>query len=74
MDNYGNLEDNIINNSSISSHVSQIYDVPTGDTETLRTGKAIVRCFKGSDLWRCTADSPTVTVPRELRFLRMKWH
>jgi hypothetical protein len=48
--NYRTTEDNM------PSHVSQIYDVPTGDTEMLRTGKTIVRCFKGSDLWRCTAE------------------
>jgi hypothetical protein len=55
-DNYRTPEDNIIKNSSSTFSVSQIHDVPTGDTETLRTGKTIVRCFKGSDLWRCTAE------------------
>lgn len=55
-DNYNAIDGNTIKNDSNPSHPSQIYDVPTGDTETLRTGKAIVRCFKGSDLWRCTAD------------------
>jgi hypothetical protein len=29
---------------------------PTGDTETIRTGKVIVRCSKGSDWWRCTGE------------------
>ena len=55
-DSYRTAEDNIIINNNNPSPVSQIYDVPTGDTETLRTGKTILRCFKGSDLWRCTAD------------------
>jgi hypothetical protein len=55
-DNYRTSEGNTIKNINNPSHASQIYDVPTGDTETLRTGKTIVRCFKGSDLWRCTAE------------------
>ena len=54
--NYSAAKDNAIKNDSNPSLASQIYDVPTGDTETLRTGKTIVRCFKGSDSWRCTAD------------------
>jgi hypothetical protein len=29
---------------------------PIGDTETIRTGKLIVRCSKGSDWWRCTEE------------------
>lgn len=45
-----------IKNNSGPSSVSPIYDVPTGDTETLRTGKTIIRCFGGSDWWRCTAE------------------
>jgi hypothetical protein len=45
-----------IKNNSGPSSVSPIYDVPTGDTETLRTGKTIIRCFSGSDWWRCTAE------------------
>jgi hypothetical protein len=55
-DNYSAAKDNTIKNINNPSHASQIYDVPTGDTETLRTGKTIVRCFKGSDSWRCTAE------------------
>jgi hypothetical protein len=55
-DNYSAAKDNAIKNINNLSQASQIYDVPTGDTETLSTGKTIVRCFKGSDLWRCTAD------------------
>ena len=54
--NYSAAKDNAIKNDSNPSLASQIYDVPTGDTETLRTGKTIVRCFKGSDSWCCTAD------------------
>jgi hypothetical protein len=54
--NYSAAKDDAIKNDGNTSHAFQIYDVPTGDTETLRTGKTIVRCFKGSDLWRCTAD------------------
>jgi hypothetical protein len=55
--NYSAAKDIAIKNSSNnSSPISQIYDVPTGDTETLRTGKTIVRCSKGSDWWRCTSD------------------
>lgn len=54
--NYSAAEGNPIENSSNSCLVSQIYDVPTGDTETLRTGKTIIRCFSGSDWWRCTAE------------------
>ena len=53
---YTSTEGNTIKNINNRSHASQIYDVPTGDTETLRTGKTIVRCFKGSDWWRCTAE------------------
>jgi hypothetical protein len=55
-DNYIATDGNTIKNDGNPSSVSQIYDVPTGDSETLRTGKTIVRCFKGSDWWRCTAD------------------
>ena len=29
---------------------------PTGDSETIRTGKVIVRCSKGSDMWCCTGE------------------
>ena len=36
--------------------VSQISDSPLGDTDTASTGRVIVRCFKGSDLWRCIND------------------
>ena len=54
--NYSAAEGDPIENSNNPCPISQIYDVPVGDTETLRTGKTIVRCFKGSDLWRCTAE------------------
>jgi hypothetical protein len=38
------------------SSISKIYDIPRGDTATTYTGRVIVRCNKGSDWWRCTAD------------------
>jgi hypothetical protein len=42
-------------NSNLSP-VSKIYDIPRGDTTTTYTGRVIVRCYKGSDWWRCTAE------------------
>ena len=45
-----------IKNNSGPSPVSKIYDIPRGDTATTYAGREIVRCYKGSDLWRCTAD------------------
>ena len=42
--------------SSYLSPVSKIYDIPRGDTATTYTGRVIVRCYRGSDWWRCTAD------------------
>jgi hypothetical protein len=45
-----NTEDN-----NDMSRLSRTDDLsPTGDSETIRTGKVIVRCSKGSDWWRCT--------------------
>jgi hypothetical protein len=50
------IDDNTINKYNDLSHTPEICDVPTGDKETLRTGKIIIRCFTGSDWWRCTAE------------------
>jgi hypothetical protein len=48
-------EDN--NGPPQSSQFSQTDELsPTCDTETIRTGKVIVRCSKGSDWWRCTGE------------------
>jgi hypothetical protein len=55
-DNCTAAESTIIENSKNIFQTSEIYDVPVGDAETLRTGKTIVRCSKGSDWWRCTAE------------------
>ena len=35
---------------------TQVFDIPSGDTATTYAGREIVRCFKGSDLWRCIND------------------
>jgi hypothetical protein len=35
---------------------TQVFDIPSGDTATTYAGHEIVRCFKGSDLWRCIND------------------
>jgi hypothetical protein len=41
----------------ITSQFSQtVEQSPTGDSETIRTGKVIVRCNEGSDWWRCTGE------------------
>jgi hypothetical protein len=45
--------------NAINSNLSPVYqisDIPRGDTATTYTGRVIVRCFKGSDWWRCTAE------------------
>lgn len=39
------------------TQVPRTYELsPIGDKETLRTGKIIIRCFTGSDWWRCTGE------------------
>jgi hypothetical protein len=44
-----------VTNSTLSP-VSPVFDVPRGDTATTYAGREIVRCYKGSDWWRCTTD------------------
>ena len=46
------------NNNYNSDPISPtpVFDIPSGDTATTYAGREIVRCFKGSDLWRCIND------------------
>jgi hypothetical protein len=44
------------NHNSDLTTSTQVFDIPSGDTATTYAGREIVRCYKGSDLWRCTND------------------